>query len=66
MGKGYYIVGAVLVGVGAFLLYTKIKNGNVNFNLRSEDIATAEEGSHLNPPTEAPITVPPLATTPIV
>jgi hypothetical protein len=66
MGKGYYIVGAVLFGVGAFLLYTKIKNGNVNFNIRNEEIAQVEEGSHLNPPMETPITVPPLATTPII
>ena len=65
MGKGYYIVGAVLVGVGAFLLYNKIKNGNVNFNTRSEDNVAPEDGSHLNPPMEVPPTVPPLATSPI-
>jgi hypothetical protein len=59
MGKGYYIVGAVLIGFGAFLLYNKIKSGNVNFNTRSQDdIVEAEEGSHLTSPME----VPPLAT----
>jgi len=52
MGKGYYIVGAILVGVGVYLLYSKIKNGNVNFNTISEDIAQEEEGSYLNPPME--------------
>lgn len=54
MGKGYYIVGAVLVGVGVYLLYSKIKNVNVNvnFNTRSEDVAQEEEGSHLKPPME--------------
>jgi hypothetical protein len=55
MGKGYYIIGAVLIGVGAFLLYNKIKNGNVNFNTRNEDNVTQlEEGSHLNLPMEVP------------
>jgi|694.fasta_scaffold00162_106 hypothetical protein len=59
MGKGYYIVGAVLIGFGAFLLYNKIKSGNVNFNTRSQDdIVEAEDGSHLIPPME----VLPLAT----
>jgi hypothetical protein len=63
MGKGYYIVGAVLIGVGAFLLYNKVKSGNVNFNTRSQDdIVEAEDGSHLNPPLE----VPTLETPPIV
>jgi hypothetical protein len=52
MGKGYYIVGAVLIGVGVYLLYSKIKIGNVNFNIRNEDVAQEEEGSHLNPPME--------------
>jgi hypothetical protein len=52
MGKGYYIVGTVLFGVGVYLLYNKIKNGNVNFNTRSEDVVQEEEGSHLNPPVE--------------
>jgi hypothetical protein len=52
MGKGYYIVGAVLVGVGVFLLYNKIKNGNVNFNTTSENFIQEEEGSHLSPPME--------------
>ena len=55
MGKGYYIVGAVLLGVGAYFLYNKIKNGNVTFNFRSEDIMEAEAGSHLEPPMETPI-----------
>jgi hypothetical protein len=66
MGKGYYIVGTVLLGVGAFFLYTKIKNGNVNFNIRNENIAKSEDGSHLNPPKEAEIKIPSLATQPIV
>ena len=62
MGKGYYIVGAVLLGVGAYLLYNKIKNGNLKYNFRNEDnVAQLEEGSHLNPPME----VPPLATPPL-
>jgi len=67
MGKGYYIVGSVLVGVGLYLLYNKIKNGGMNFNLRSQDeVAQAEDGSHLNPPMEVPPTIPPLATPTIV
>ena len=67
MGKGYYIVGSVLVGVGLYLLYNKIKNGGINFNLRGQDEVTqAEDGSHLNPPMEVPPTIPPLATPPIV
>ena len=67
MGKGYYIVGSVLIGVGVYFLYEKIKNGGINFNLRSQDgVAEVEDGSHLNPPMEVPPTIPPLATPPIV
>jgi len=67
MKKGYYIVGAVLIGVGAYLLYSKIKNGNSGFNISNEDnFAQTEEGGHLNPPMEAQSTIPPLATLPIV
>jgi hypothetical protein len=55
MGKGFYIVGAVLLGIGTYLLYSKIKNGNLSFNIRNEDnVAQLEDGSHLNPPMEAP------------
>jgi hypothetical protein len=66
MGKGYYIVGAVLLGVGAYFLYNKIKKGNLTFNLRNEYVAEMEEGSHLQPPMEATINTPPLATPPFV
>jgi hypothetical protein len=62
MGKGYYIVGALLLGLGGYFLYNKIKNGNVTFNFKSESVAEAEAGSHLEPPME----VPDLATPPIV
>jgi hypothetical protein len=66
MGKGYYIVGSVLLGVGLYFLYNKIKNGNVSFNFRNEDVAEAEAGSHLQPPMEASSTIPNLATPPLV
>lgn len=67
MKKSYYIIGALLFGVGAFFLYKKIKNANVNVNSRSQDIiAEYEDGSHLNPPNEVPPTIPTLATPPIV
>lgn len=67
MKKGYYIVGVVLLGVGAYLLYTKIKNGNSGFITGNGDsLAETEEGGHLNPPMEAQPTIPPLATLPIV
>jgi hypothetical protein len=68
MTKGYYIVGTVLLGVGVYFLYNKIKNGNISFNTRGEDnIVKAEEGSHLNPPMEVPpLATPPLATTKLV
>ena len=66
MKKGYYVLGTVLLGIGAYLLYNKIKNGNLNYNFRSEDnVVEAEEGSHLTPPKEAPDKIPSLATTPI-
>jgi len=55
MGKGYYIVGALLLGLGGYFLYNKIKNGNVSFNFKSESVAEAEAGSHLEPPMETPI-----------
>ena len=57
MGKGYYIVGALLIGVGGYLLYNKIKAGNLSFNFRNEDIAEADAGSHLEPPMETPTEV---------
>jgi hypothetical protein len=66
MGKGYYIVGAVLLGVGAYFLYNKIKNGNLSFNLRNEYVAETEDGSHLEPPMETKPTTPPFATPPFV
>lgn len=53
MTKGYYIVGTVLLGVGAYLLYSKIKNGNVTFNFRNESVPEVSLGTHLNPPMEA-------------
>jgi len=55
MGKGYYIVGAVLLGVGAYLLYSKIKNGNLTYNFKSQDdIVQSQDGSHLSPPMQVP------------
>jgi hypothetical protein len=57
MGKGYYIVGAVLLGVGAYFLYNKVKKGNLTFNLRNEYVAESEAGSHLEPPMETPINI---------
>lgn len=57
MGKGYYIVGALLIGVGGYLLYNKIKGGNLSFNFRNEDIGEADAGSHLEPPMETPTEV---------
>lgn len=67
MKKGYYIVGSVLLGVGAYLLYTKIKKGNTIFNTKNEDnFAQTEDGSHLNPPKETSPTIPSLATPTIV
>lgn len=58
MGKGYYIVGALLLGLGGYYLYNKIKSGNVTFNLRDESIAEQDLEDNLAPPME----VPPLAT----
>ena len=62
MKKGYFIVGTVLLGVGVYLLYNKIKNGNISFNPISDNYEPEKEGSHLEPPTE----IPSLATPPIV
>ena len=62
MKKAYYIVGAVLFGLGAYFLYSKVRNGNVSFNYRNEDVAQAEDGNHLEPPMEVPI----LATPPLI
>jgi len=63
MNKGYYILGSVLLGIGAYMLYNKIKNGNSSFNFKSQDTITeSEEGTHLNPPNQ----VPDLATPPLV
>lgn len=66
MTKGYYIVGAVLLGVGAYFLYNKIKNGNVSFNFRDDYVAETEDGSHLEPPMEATTNIPSGATPPFV
>ena len=66
MGKGYYIVGAVLLGVGAYFLYNKIKKGNFTFNLRNEFVEESEAGSHLDPPMETTSNVPPIATPPFI
>lgn len=54
MKKGYYIVGALLLGLGGYFLYNKIKNGNVMFNFKNEEIEELELGSNLAPPMEAP------------
>ena len=35
MGKGFYIIGLTLLGVGGYLLYSQIKKGNVNSGLLS-------------------------------
>ena len=66
MGKGYYIVGALLLGLGGYFLYNKIKNGNVTFNFKSEGVAEAEVGSHLEPPMETPTNIPPSVTPPFI
>jgi LPXTG-motif cell wall-anchored protein len=62
MSKGYYIVGALLLGLGGYYLYNKIKNGNVTFNFRDESVAEEDLEDNLAPPME----VPPLATPPLV
>jgi hypothetical protein len=67
MKKGFYLIGAVLLGVGVYLLVNKIKNGNISFNPKNEDTAVTEIGSHLEPPMEVPTPqTPPLATPPLV
>lgn len=58
MGKGYYIVGALLLGLGGYYLYNKIKSGNTTFNLRDESVEEKDLEANLAPPME----VPPLAT----
>lgn len=62
MKKGYYIIGALLFGLGTYYLYNKIRNGNVVFNFRDEDVRENELGANLAPPME----VPPLATPKLV
>jgi hypothetical protein len=52
--------------LGGYFLYNKIKNGNVTFNFKNEDIAEVEAGSHLAPPMETPTNIPPNATPPFV
>ena len=57
MVKIYFILGSVLVGVGGYLLYNKVKNANIDFNTRNEDnIAQADVGSNLSSPMEVPST----------
>jgi hypothetical protein len=64
---GYYIIGAVLVGVGVFLLYNRIKKGNLKLNNSNASIIKNENGNHLEPPIEVPIIeVPTFATPPFV
>jgi hypothetical protein len=62
MTKAYYIVGALMLGLGTYYLYNKIKDGNVAFNFRDEEVAENELEDNLAPPME----VPPLATPPLV
>lgn len=62
MSKGYYIVGALLLGLGSYYLYNKIKSGNVTFNFSDESVAEQDLEDNLAPPME----VPPLATPPLV
>jgi hypothetical protein len=52
MGKGYYIVGLVLIGVGGYLLFNKIKSGDVRLNNINQDVPNQELGDHLKPPIE--------------
>ena len=66
MGKGYYIVGAVLLGLGGYFLYSKIKNGNLTFNFKNEYVSDYKAGSHLEPPMETPTNIPTNATPPFV
>jgi hypothetical protein len=66
MGKGYYIVGTVLLGVGAYFLYNKIKNGNLKFNFRNDYVSETEAGSHLDPPMESTTDIPSIATPPFI
>ena len=58
MTKGYYIAGAVLIGIAGYFLYNKIKKGNSEFNFINEDIPEEELGSNLEPPMEVPMSSP--------
>jgi hypothetical protein len=58
MTKGYYIAGAVLIGIAGYFLYNKIKKGNSEFNFINEDIPEDELGSNLEPPMEVPMSSP--------
>jgi len=61
MKKGFYIVGALLLGLGSYYLYNKIKSGNVSFNFREEDVTEDELGANLALPMEVPsLETPPL------
>lgn len=54
MAKGYYIAGALLIGIAGYFLYNKIKKGNSEFNFINEDIPEAELRFNLEPPMEVP------------
>lgn len=62
MTRAYYIVGALLLGLGSYYLYNKIKSGNIQFNELNESVPDDGVGINLEPPME----VPDLATPPIV
>jgi hypothetical protein len=54
MGKSYYIVGGLLIGVGVFILFNRIKKGNLKLNNSNASIIKNENGNHLEPPMEVP------------
>lgn len=66
MRKGYYIFGILLLGVGGYLLYDKIKKGNAGLNSINQDVVEADSGSHLEPPMQTPTNTPPLSTPPFI
>lgn len=56
MKKGMYIAGALLLGLGTYYLYNRIKSGNVNYNFRNESIPEQDLEVNLAPPMEVPQT----------
>jgi hypothetical protein len=52
MKKSYYIIGGILFGIGAFVLFNKIKKGNLKLNTYNEILVKNE--NNLEPPMEAP------------